>query len=310
MRKKLLFVLLVVSLMAGILTGCGGKEEPKEDKNIENEQEDVEEDKVETDDNAGKVVDLGNGMMMEYPGGDDGLIEMEGEVTIIEEDVVIIEGDENVIEEDMVVIEGEVTDWAKAYEDYYARENILPENMKLSTSTALMGVPLDIVIATVGEETYMSYDTGSAAVDLYATDGKVYARTEVSGEESWIVASVTSEDDLNSLFSTSMESAIVPPEYVTACVYVEEVVEAGVTYDVLLLKLSDGRIAGEAYYYVNRETQMVSRYTMEAEGELVECLIEEISSIEIPAEAANATEATAEEILYAIYVVLFYANGM
>ena len=92
-------------------------------------QEDDEEDKVVSEDKAGKVVDLGNGMMMEYPGGDDGLIEMEGEVTVIEEDVVIIEGDETVIEEDMVIIEGEVTDWAKAYEDYYAGEDILPENI-------------------------------------------------------------------------------------------------------------------------------------------------------------------------------------
>ncbi len=309
MRKKLLSVLLAVTLMAGILTGCGGKEEPEEDKTIENVQED-DEDEVVTDDNAGKVVDLGNGMMMEYPGGDDGLIEMEGEVTVIEEDVVIIEGDGTVIEEDMVIIEGEVTDWAKAYEDYYAREDLLPYNRRMTTSTALQGASVDIVIATVGEEFYMRFDIGSAAIDLYATDGKVYAHTEMAEEESWIFAPITSEDELKSLFALSTEDTIVEPAYVTACVYVEEVVEAGVTYDVLLLKVDNGSVAGEAYYYVNRETQKVSRYTMEAEGELVECIIEEISSIEIPSEAANATEATSEELMYAIYMVLFSANDM
>lgn len=310
MRKKLLFVLLAFALMAGIITGCGGKEEPKEDKNIENAQEDVEEDKAETDDNAGKVVDLGNGMMMEYPGGDDGLIEMEGEVTVIEEDVVIIEGDETVIEEDMVVIEGEVTDWAKAYEDYYAGENLLPDNRRMTTSTALQDTTVDIVIATAGEEFYMRFDISSAAIDLYATDGKVYAHTEMDGEENWIFAPITSEDELESLFAMSTIGTIVEPADVTDCVYVEEVVEAGVIYDVLLLKVDNGSVAGEAYYYVNRETQKVGRYTMEAEGELVECIIEEISSIDLPAEAANATVATSQELMYAIYTVLFSANGM
>ena len=309
MRKKLLSVLLAVTLMAGILTGCGGKEEPEEDKTIENVQED-DEDEVVTDDNAGKVVDLGNGMMMEYPGGDDGLIEMEGEVTVIEEDVLIIEGDETVIVEDVVIIEGEVTDWAKAYENYYTGENLLPDNRRMTTSTALQGTTVDIVIATVGEEFYMRFDIGSSAIDLYATDGKVYAHTEVDGEKSWIFAPITSEDELESLFAMSTVGTIVEPAYVTDCVYVEEVVEVGVIYDVLLLKVDNGSVAGEAYYYVNRETQKVSRYTLEAEGELVECIIEEIGSIEIPSDAANATEVTSEELLYAIYTVLFSANSM
>ena len=97
MRKKLLSVLLAFALMAGILTGCRGKEEPEEDKPIENVQEDDEEDKVVSEDKADKIINLGNGMMMKYPGGDDGLIEMEGEVTVIEEDVVIIEGEETVV---------------------------------------------------------------------------------------------------------------------------------------------------------------------------------------------------------------------
>lgn len=300
MKKKLLSVLLAVTLMVGVLAGCGEKEDNKEDKTVENVQgeasEGEAEEKNEDKTADSNVVDLGNGMMMEYPGEDDGLIELEGAVTVIEDDAVSVENTEN--------------EWAEAYEDYYTREDILPENMRMTTSTALQGVSLDIVIATAGDESYMRYDIGSAAIDLYAAEGKVYARTEADGAESWIYAPVTSEDELNSLLAMSAEDKIVDPSYVTACVYVEEVVEDGVTYDVLLLKVDDGSIAGEAYYYVNRETQKVGKYTMEAEGELVECLVEEISSIEIPAEAATATEATADEILYAMYMVLFAASGM
>jgi len=303
MRKKILSVLLAVTLMAGILSGCGGKEEPKEDKNIENAQEDVEEDKVETDDNAGKVVDLGNGMMMEYPGGDDGLIEMEGEVTVLEEDVVISEGN-------VVIIEGDVIDWAEAYEDYYAREDILPENMKMSINTAMEGVSMDIVVATVEETSYMRYAFDNAALDLYAVEDTVYVCTEVEGEVNWMYAPVASEEEVDSIFSLSGEDTIVDPEYVTSCTYVEEVVEAGVTYDVLLLEVDDGSTAGETYLYVNRETQKVNKFTMEADGQQAECFVEEISSIELPAEAANATEGTMDDVAMALFLVIFSAADM
>lgn len=299
MKKKLLSVLLAVTLMASALAGCGEKEDNKEDKAVENVQEDAEnkaEEETEDKTTNSNVVDLGNGMMMEYPGEDDGLIELEGEVTVIEED-----------EETPADVN---SDWATAYEDYFTREDIIPENMKVTMNMDMEGIAMEVVVATVGETSYMRYAFDTAALDLYATQDKVYTRMEMAGEESWIYAPVTSEEDVDSVMSLAGEDTIVEPESVTACTYVKEVEENGVIYDVLLIEVDDETGSGEMFYYVNRETQKVEKFTMEQEGQEVECFVEEISSLEIPAEAANATEGTMEDVAGALFAVLFSAMSV
>lgn len=298
MKKKLLSVLLAMTLMASVFTGCGDKSDTKEDKSVESTQgddaEDKAEEKTEEEANAGKVVDLGNGMMMEYPGGEDDLIELEGEVTVIEDDA---DTDAD-------------TDWATAYEDYFTRKDIIPENMKVTMSMDMEGITMDIVVATVGDSSYMGYAFDSASLDLYATKEKVYAHMVMAGEESWIYAPVTSAEEVDSVMSMAGETTIVDAENVSSCTYVETVVEEGVTYDVLLLEVDDGSATGNAYYYVNRETQKVDKFTMEQDGQFVECFVEEMNSIEVPAEAANATEGTMEDIAGALFAVLLSAMSV
>jgi hypothetical protein len=297
MKKKLLSVLLAVTLMASMLAGCGEKEDNKEDKAVENVQEDGDEvsagDATEEDTTDSNVVDLGNGMMMEYPGEDDGLIELEGEVTVIEED------------ED-VQADAE-SEWATAYDDYFTREDIIPENMKMSASAEMEGISMDIVVATVGESSYMRYAFDSAILDLYATADKIYVRTEMAGQESWMFAPVTSEEDMDSVMSLASETAIVDAEKVTSCTYVEEIEENGVIYDVLLLEVNDEGITGDIFYYVNRDTQKVDKFTMEQDGQFMECFVEEADAIELPAEADNAVEGTMGDVAGALFAVILSA---
>lgn len=294
MKKKLLSVLLAVTLMAGMLTGCGEKTDDKEDKEVENVQDDtqgVDDSQDQTADS--NAVDLGNGMMMEYPGEDDGLIEMEGEVTVIEGDVA----------------DSADADWENAYNDYFAREDIVPEKVKMSMTTEAEGISMEIVVAVAGEASYMHYGFDAAKLDIYALDGKVYAGMEMAGETSWIYAEAASEDEVDSVMSMSGETTIVDPESVVSCTYVETVVEGDITYDVLLLEVDDGSTTGKAYYYVNRESQKIGKCIMEQDSQTVECFVEEISSIELPAEAAEATEGTMEDIAGALFAVMFSAMG-
>ena len=281
MKKRILSILLAVTLMTGILSGCGEKND-KEDKNAEPVQEEASKEET-TDDN---VIDLGNGMMMEAPGEDDGLIEMEGVVTVMED--------------------GDI-DWLSAYADYYTKEDMMPENVKVYMTTDMEGITMNIVVATVGETSYMGYEINNAVIDLYAMGEQIYARTEIAGEESWIVAPVATEEDVESIMTMSGENTLIDAETVTACTYVETVVEEGVTYDVLSLSVDAESGIGSAYYYVNRDTQMVEKCIMEQDGQEAVCLIEEISSIELPAEAAGATEGTTDDVAGALFAVIFAA---
>ena len=138
MKKRILSILLAVTLMTGILSGCGEKND-KEDKNAEPVQEEASKEET-TDDN---VIDLGNGMMMEAPGEDDGLIEMEGVVTVMED--------------------GDI-DWLSAYADYYTKEDMMPENVKVYMTTDMEGITMNIVVATVGETSYMGYEINNAVL--------------------------------------------------------------------------------------------------------------------------------------------------
>lgn len=262
MRKRLLSMLLAVALMASAMTGCGGKN----DKEVENVQEDDEEDKA-TDNSA-----------------DDILIEPEDEV------------DSSVD-----------VNWADAYKDYFIREDIIPEKVKLTMSTDMDGVSMDVVVAVVGDSSYMRYAFENAILDLYGTGDMIYAHTVMSGEESWIYAPVTSEEEANGVMNISTDTLIVDAEDVTSCTYVEEVVEDGVIYDVLFLDVNDESVTGDVYYYVNRETQKVDKFTMEQDGQTVECDVEEINSIELPDEAVNATEGTMDDVAGALFAVMFSA---
>lgn len=212
-----------------------------------------------------------------------------------------------VIEAEEEVNSSVEVNWTEAYKDYFMREGIIPEKVKLTMTTDMEGVSMDIVVAVVGEASYMHYAFENATLDLYGIGDMIYAHTVMCGEESWIYALVTSEEEANGVMNITTDTLIVDTEDVMSCTYVEEVVEDGVIYDVLFLAVNEGSAMGDVYYYVNRETQKVARFTMEQEGQVIECDVEEINSIELPTGAANATEGTVDDVAGALFAVMFSA---
>ena len=319
MKKRLLTILMAVSLMATALTACGGDDADKEDEKVESvEDDDTEADEAEeAEENEGELE-----VKTEEP-GDDGMIEVEGEVTVIEEDeeeVTPAESEEEEVtpaepeEEEVTPAEPEeedadsVTDseWANAYDDYFSREGILSEKLMISMSMEESGMVFDIAVGVAGEEMFMSYDFGTAGVELYLVDKVLYAGTKMEGVESWIYAPVTEGSDAESMFDMT-DTGFTDVENATSCTYGGEVEENGIVYDILDVVIEENGITSLAAYYVNRETQKIEKCVVEQDGVEAECFFTEIEEIVLPAEAANAVEGTEEEVFGALLGVMFMA---
>ena len=73
--------------------------------------------------------------------------------------------------------------------------------------------------------------------------------------------------------------------------------------------MNDGETTATAVYFINRDTQKIEKCVMEEEEATVVCLMEEIEQIELPAGAKNATEATMEDVMAAMFEVIFMGAG-
>ena len=194
-------------------------------------------------------------------------------------------------------------DWSTAYDDYFERENIMSDKVKTTATTSAEGVEFSIAFAIADENSYLSIDFDTAALDIYFTPEKMYACTKMEGQEAWTYAPVTAETDTDSMVSVG-ESSFLDVESVQSFSYAEEVVEDGVVYDTLdaVVVNEDSTIDGT--FYINRETQKIEKYTFEQDGAEVVCHLEEIDSIEIPAAAQSGTEVTQDEIAMSIFGVM------
>lgn len=335
MKKRLLAVLLAGTLAIMSLSACGTSEENSKDSDItqelqppsESQEASVESPTDSTGPQPGQSV-TGEGIMVEGPGEDDGsIIEVEGEVTeIVDGEVVEIEEGE-VVE----IIEGEVTeitepkdddatgttsddgtDWSIAYDDYFTRDNIMPATPKISALATGDGMSFEMVAAMVEDVAFLSYDFGTVAADMYVTTDKAYVRTEMEGQEAWIYAPIASKEEAQEMtVGIEDNTTLIDSEDIGTVTYREALEEDGVIYDVLDVTVDDeSDVPGNAVYFINRETQLIAKCVMERQGETAICLVEEIESIELPAEAADATEATIEDVLGTMVGVLFMGADM
>ncbi len=299
MKKKLLSVLLAVTLVAAVFTGCGDKDADKDDKNVEaTDDADDDDDKGDADKDDAEEDKSGEGeIMTEGPDVEDGLIESEGEVTPIEDEE---EDDDTVVSDDK--------DWSTAYDDFFSREGIIPEKVMMTMNMEMEGMVFDVKVAGVDNNVYMSYDFGTAVLDLYSVDGVVYAHAVMGADEVWNYANAT-QDEIDSMFTVT-DTSFAEAEAGTECTYREEVVEDGVVYDVLDVVVEEDGESQVVGYYVNRETQVIEKCVVVQDGMEVAVLISEIDGVELPAEAANATEATMEDIGNLLIGVMLVGMGM
>lgn len=327
MKKRLLAILLAGTLAIMSLSACGTSEESSKDSDItqevqspsESQEASVESPTDSTVPQPGQSV-TGEGIMVEGPGEDDGsIIEVEGEVTeIVDGEVVeIIEGEVTEIIEDKDddasgTTSDDGTDWSTAYDDYFTRENIMPATPKISALATGDGMSFEMVAAMVEDVAFLSYDFGTVAADMYVTADKAYVRTEMEGQEAWIYAPIASKEEAQEMtVGIEDNTTLIDSEDIDTITYREALEEDGVIYDVLDVTVDDeSDVPGNAVYFINRETQMIAKCVMERQGETAICLVEEIESIELPAEAADATEATIEDVLGTMVGVLFMGADM
>lgn len=327
MKKYLLPFLIVASLFATTFSGCGEQEATDEDKRMESvdsvstdgkSDEDVNADFIDT---AGQSV-TGEGIMVEGPDDGDVVISVEGEVTEIPDGEVTeaIEGEVTEITDGEIVevVEGEVTevvpddgiDWSVKYDDYFSRDDIMPEKLKVTVTADTNGVVYEMAAALVNETVFMSYDFGTVALDMYVMADKAYTCTKMEGQEVWNFASISPEEADDMTVGVEDNTALINSEYIGSVTYREALEEDGVIYDVLDVSLEDGNeVLGTAVYFINRKTQQVAKCVIEQQGNTTICLVEEIESIELPAEADTASEVAMEDILGALIGVMLLGSG-
>lgn len=294
MKKRFLALMISVTMMAVLCTGCGEKETTSGDEtkvSVEESNEatpaPVSEERVEES----------------VPESSEEVVEstVESKEEVAESEDVTVEVSEEKVAE---VMDADGKDWSTAYGDYFQREDIMPKKVLITATTVAEGVTFDLNVATADDVMWMGYDFGTAAFDMYATKEKVYARYAMAGEEAWVWAPVESEDEVSSVTDMA-DTTMVDTDSISATTYREAIEENGIIYDVLDVTVEEEGTTAEAVYFVNRETQLVEKCVMEQDGASVICLIKEIEMVEIPAAAATATEGTMEDVMGAMLGVLF-----
>jgi len=263
MKKKLLSIVLAMSVMATAFTGCGAK--------------DVEESSVEAS------------------------VEVSTEASV--------EASTEASTEASAEASSEATaatgEWATAYDTYFDENLMMRDNSQLSTTLSQDGITMNMDVGMSGENFRMLIDMGIASYDLYVVDNKMYGKTVMEGQEAWTSAAIESEEDVAA--AKSMNSVAMENENIVSYSYREEVEIDGVIYDVLdMVVLNDGE-EQDMTCYINRETQKIDKFGMVQDGIEMEMLVEDIEGIELPAEAANATEATAEDVIMGMMGVIMAA---
>lgn len=314
MKKKLMAMLIAACMTATVLAGCG-KEEETTGNNIESSVDKSEEEanntSVQTEAKESEVESTEETVVEST---EETVVEStEAESTESEstEEAVVENKEEETTEEQNTVdvVDADGKDWSKAYDKYFENIDMLSENTKMTASTLADGMSFDLTIAVTKDVMWMGYDFGTVAFDMYVDKDKVYACTEMEGQASWVWAPVTADNQASSITDMADTSAI-NTENIENVTYRESIEDNGVIYDVLDVTINNEGSQQTAVYFINRATQKVEKCVMEQEGQSVVCILEEIESVEIPAESANATEATMEDIIGSMLGVLFMSAGM
>ncbi len=296
MKKRILSVLLVAVLSLSTITGCGSDETTNDAAKV-NTQEAVTE---PTEAPTAEPTEAPTAEPTEAPTPEP----MEAP-TAEPTEAPASEPTEAPVEDTTAApaVEVEDGDWSTAYEGYFEREGIMPEKMQMTMDVSQDGLTFGFEVATADGNTYINFDFGVVALDMYADAEKIYTHTIMEGEEVWNYAPITSEEDVEGVMSMG-DTAGVDTSAFTSCEYYEEVTEDGVVYDVLYTTSEEDGEVVETYCYVNRETQMLSKMVVQSEAGPMPVYITEIESVEIPAEALAGTEVTMDDVMGTVFGVI------
>lgn len=289
MKRKLLLTIMSISLVATSLVGCSlGKE--KEEKVAE--EVIIEEETQESEEHSG-ILDLID--------KSDTLVENAQEPTqVLEQESV-----------DTPIIE--TKDWSTAY-DTFLDNYTMSDNLELTGKVEQDGLIMDMLIASANDNSCFSMNVSylenqPTSFSMYQIDGTSYVYYEVANEKGWVYTIETTSSDENSTTTIGGSMTVEDTfnvETFTNVEYVEEINENDVIYDVLSVIEETGETLK---VFVNRDTQKIDKILTNQDGTDVVFYIKEIENIELPAEAANATESTAEEVAGIMLAVIFGSMG-
>ena len=327
MKRKIFTVLLVIAVMAAAFTGCASEdsnevanmieslearhesgpgvyvpesEEPKASLDLrEHMESDGEAARTGAEDGTGQAVES------DIETEDGQAVRSDGET----EDGQAINADStkagNAGAENSGTVDADGKDWSTAYEDYFDRENTLPEMPKVRMLAYADGMTMTIECSVAEDVGLLRFECGDAVMDMYTTREKVYAYTWIEGEEEWVYTQIASEEEAASMMSYG-EMAQVSSDWkgIKRYTYRSAVVQNAITYDTLNVVMED---KGETYacvFYINRETQMVERYSCVKDGTNMDCYIEEGEAFSLPEETAKAKKVEMEDISTKLITVM------
>ncbi len=328
MKKKLLTILMAMTMTAMLITGCGEKEdtsgdakssveESKEDDEDESEDETEEESKEESEEANEEVAESSEEVAesieevvesVEAEESEEVVESSEEVVESVEEVEEVTEATEDVTETEEE--EAEVDDTNNKgpinYDEYFQRTDIISDNVKITCTTESEDITFDLIVEVAGDKVRMCYNFDTLLFDMYATKEKVYAYCEMDGESKWVWAPVENEEDVDSIMEMT-NSGLIDTESIESVKYRGVMDDDGVIYDKVDVVSVDGTTAT---YFVNYDTEKVEKCVMDQDGVSMVMLIDEIDSVEVPEEAeALATESTVEEIMMLMVGVMLGGAG-
>lgn len=215
------------------------------------------------------------------------------------------------------------TDWSTMYDNYFVEHPIASDNFGLSGTMSTDEYEATIKFEIAGGSSRIFMELGSADnlsnFDMFVmNDGKSYMNLNVLGESQWICTTEDMGED-SSVIST--EELGVDEKYTEDISYYCEEEIDGVMYDILEVKVeeqaedtedavSENEVETEEityHYYINRETQELSKIVASTTEGDFEMFIYSLDEIVLPDEAANAEEVDGMTFAFSMFAV-FLAN--
>lgn len=187
-------------------------------------------------------------------------------------------------------------DWSKEYDDYFEKEDILPENFEVETAIIVEGVEAQVSLAQT--ETFCQLSLGVGKVNIYilTNANMAFLGMDNKGVEEWYYTRLESAQTLEEILGVdiSMDFGNVE-EMIIGQVYQGNAVEGEKIYDIIDIVTSENYGKMKVRLYINRDTQKVERLQTEYDGQEILGDLYEVDPIALPEGSSHAKSLNTKE---------------
>lgn len=185
--------------------------------------------------------------------------------------------------------------WETHYVDYFDKADNFPDSYAIKGNINMETFSFDFGVTVIDGETWIRYGFGESAIDAYFDKYLLVVGSPNVESVGWAYAYLDSEEQMQDLFNIDFWNQV--NDLVEDVAYVDYIGTEeinGNVYDVIKVMFGN-TIDGSVY--VNRERQSIYKVGFVSEETYFEYFFEDFGEINVPYEALDGVEMSADEIM-------------